>query len=147
MDISPLKPSDRSQWELLYKAYADFYRVSMNDEILDTVWSWIFDDTQPFFSLIAKNNAGNGIAIMHFREMPSPLRGQFVGFLDDLFVTPKARGSGCVQALYDELNQFGKARGWPLIRWITADNNYQARASYDKIADRTHWITYQMNID
>ncbi len=39
-------------------------------------------------------------------------------------------------ALYDELNRVGKAKGWSLICWITAENNYQARASYDKIAEK-----------
>jgi hypothetical protein len=84
---------------------------------------------------------------MHFREMPSPLRGTLVGFLDDLFVVPDTRGSGCVQAMYKALNGFGKGRGWPFIRWITADNNYRGRASYDKVATRTHWITYQMAVE
>ena len=35
-------------------------------------------------------------------------------------------------------------RGWDVIRWTTADNNYRARGSYDKLATRTTWITYDM---
>ncbi len=147
MQISSLSINDKDQWQQLYRAYADFYNVPMKDDILATVWSWIFDDQQSFYALIAKNEGGEAIGFMHFREMTSPLRGKMVGFLDDLYVTPSARGTGCVQALYDELNQFGKTKGWPLIRWITAENNYQARASYDKIADKTQWVTYEMNID
>jgi len=147
MNISALKPTDKEQWQQLYYAYADFYNAPMNDDILDTVWSWIFDEQHAFYSIIAKNDDGKALGFMHFREMASPLRGKFVGFLDDLYVTPDARGTGCVQALYEALNQFGKSRNWPLIRWITADDNYKSRSSYDKIADRTMWVTYQMNID
>ncbi len=31
-----------------------------------------------------------------------------------------------------------------MIRWITADDNYRARAKYDRFAARTPWITYDM---
>jgi GNAT superfamily N-acetyltransferase len=145
--ISALRPDDRARWEGLYRGYAAFYEVPMTTEILDKVWSWIFDTGNPFFALIAKNESGEALGLMHFREMPSPLRGTVVGFLDDLFVKPEHRGGGCVQALYKALNDFGKDRGWPFIRWITADNNYRGRASYDRIATRTHWITYQMQVE
>lgn len=147
MHIRSLKKNDKTQWQALYNAYAQFYNVPMNDAILDTVWRWIFDDTQPFYALIALDENDQAIGFMHFREMTSPLRGKFVGFLDDLYVIPEARGTGCVQALYKELNSFGQLKGWPLIRWITADDNHQARASYDKVADKTAWVTYQMNLD
>lgn len=146
MHINQLSKEDKEQWQQLYHAYANFYHVPMNDDILDTVWSWVFDEHQPFYCMIAKNDDGKAIGLMHFREMASPLRGKMVGFLDDLYVAPEARGTGCVQALYDELNTFGKTKNWPLIRWITADDNYKARSSYDKIADRTMWVTYQMNM-
>jgi hypothetical protein len=56
-----------------------------------------------------------------------PLRGALVGFLDDLFVQPEARGQGVVDALYDALNQLGKEQGWPFIRWITAENTPRSR--------------------
>jgi hypothetical protein len=48
---------------------------------------------------------------MHCREMPSPLRGKYVGFLDDLFVAPHARGQGVVEALYDALRKFARESG------------------------------------
>lgn len=36
---------------------------------------------------------------------------------------------------------FGEGSG---VRWTTADDNYRARAVYDKRAVRTTWITYDM---
>lgn len=145
--VSKLNPDDRNQWEKLYYAYADFYNMPMDTAILDTIWLWIFDDKNQFFALIAKNEAGDALGFMHCREMPSPLRGSVVGFLDDLYVDPEYRGTGCVQALYKALNKFGKDKGWPFIRWITAEDNYRGRASYDKIAEKTHWLTYQMPVE
>lgn len=66
------------------------------------------------------------------------------GFLDDLFVDPSARGEGSVEALLAALRTIGVERGWTVIRWITADDNYRARAKYDQQARRTPWITYDM---
>lgn len=145
--ITDLNKNDREQWEKLYYGYADFYGMPMDVEILDTIWSWVFDDNNSFFALVAKNETGDAIGFAHCRDMPSPLRGSFVGFLDDLYVKAEYRGTGCVQALYDGLCKLGKNRGWPFIRWITAENNYRGRASYDKIAEKTHWLTYQMPIE
>lgn len=146
ISVSPLSPDDREQWEVLYRGYADFYSMPMTDEILDTVWGWIFDDNSGFFGLIAKDDQGGAVGLMHCRDMPSPLRGAVVGFLDDLFVIPEARGTGVAQTLYGELMEFGKGRNWAFVRWITAENNYRGRGSYDKVAEKTHWVTYQMAV-
>lgn len=144
--VSSLAIEDRAQWEQLYRAYADFYQVPMSDEILDRVWEWIFGE-QRFFSLIAKDEQGKALGLMHYREMTSPLRGAFVGFLDDLFVSPAGRGTGVVDALYNQLEKEAAANNWPVIRWITADDNYRGRAVYDRLAQKTKWVTYQLDIN
>ncbi|MCL6417824.1 GNAT family N-acetyltransferase [Aestuariirhabdus sp. Z084] len=143
--VSPATLEDRQQWQTLYYGYAEFYEMPMNQEILDNVWSWIFDAEMPFYCLLAKDNEGKALGLMHYRAMPSPLRGRMVGFLDDLFVSPDSRGQGTVDALFEALTEAGKANGWPNIKWITADNNYRARSVYDKLASKTHWVTYQMD--
>lgn len=144
--VSPLSSDDRAQWEKLYYGYAEFYNMPINQEIQDTIWSWIFDETNAFYSLIAKNDEEQALGLMHYREMPSPFRGATVGFLDDLFVDPECRGQGVVEALYVALNNSAKSKGWPFVRWITAENNYRGRGVYDKIAEKTQWLTYQMPV-
>ena len=147
IEVSNLSVSDREEWEGLYRGYADFYQVPMTQKTLDQVWSWIFDSEQPFYALIAKDANGVALGIMHYRQMASPLRGAMVGFLDDLYVLPGCRGTGIVDALFDALKVSAKQHGWPFVRWITADNNYRGRGVYDKLAERTPWITYQMPTD
>ena len=147
IEVSNLNVSDREEWEGLYRGYADFYQVPMTQKTLDQVWSWIFDREQSFYALIAKDANGVALGIMHYRQMASPLRGAMVGFLDDLYVLPSCRGAGVVDALFDALKVSAKQHGWPFVRWITADNNYRGRGVYDKLAERTPWITYQMPAD
>jgi len=145
--VTELSLQDRVQWEQLYCGYAEFYKVPMNQQILDTVWSWIFDEQNKFYCLTAKNDAGEMLGIMHYREMPSPLRGRLAGFLDDLYVLPACRGTGVVDALFAALATVSREKNWPFVRWITADDNYRGRGVYDKLAERTQWITYQMATD
>jgi len=146
MTITVMAPvaADREQWQQLYYGYAEFYQVPMDQLILDRVWSWIFDKENPFYALIAKDAEGQALGLMHYRAMPSPLRGTEVGFLDDLFVTPQARGCGVVDALFEALQQSAAEQGWPFVRWITAEDNHRAQAVYTKVADKTHWQTWQM---
>ena len=145
--VKALHSSDRQAWESLYKGYAEFYNMPMTEETLNTVWQWIFDPHNRFFALIAKDEWDNGIGLMHYRAMPSPLRGAEVGFLDDLFVDPDCRGKGVVELMFERLKQEAQAQNWPFVRWITAEDNYRGRAVYDRVADKTHWQTYQMNTD
>ena len=147
ISVAYLSESDKYDWENLYRGYADFYKMPMQQSTLDTVWSWIQNEGIEFYGIIARDEQHQALGLMHFRAMPSPLRGTEVGFLDDLFVVPEARGTEVVEALYAELNNFGKQQGWPFIRWITADNNYRARNVYDKIAEKTAWVTYQLAVE
>ena len=68
------------------------------------------------------------------------------GFLDDLFVTPSLRGSGAARLLIEAVAKEGEKRGWSVIRWITAEDNYRARSLYDKLADKTKWATYDIKL-
>jgi len=145
--VSELCLQDKAEWESLYYGYADFYQVPMDQDILDTVWSWIFDQDNAFYALVAKDDSGSYLGLMHYRAMPSPLRGKMVGFLDDLFIKPEYRGKGIVDALYEALNSCAADKGWPFIRWITAENNYRGRGVYDKLSDKTQWVTYQMPVE
>ena len=65
----------------------------MNEEILKTVWNWIHDNNHEVEGIVYEiNNKIVGLA--HYRKMPRPLRGQEIGFLDDLYVDPDYRRKG-----------------------------------------------------
>ena len=83
--IRKIRRKDKENWTKLYCGYAKFYKIPMKQEILDTLWSWIHDE----------NNVANGncyeiedkiVGIAHYRTMPRSIKGQYIGFLDDLFV-------------------------------------------------------------
>ena len=146
LTIAPPVAADKPAWRRLYDAYATFYKVPMNDAIADRVWVWINDPAHNLEALVARTPAGGVIGLAHFRAMPRPLTGSTVGFLDDLFVDPDFRGGRVADQLITALAELARQRGWTLIRWLTADDNYRARGVYDRFAKRTMWITYQMDL-
>ena len=147
MKVEALSLNDKDKWSKLYHGYAEFYAMKMNQNILDTVWLWIHSPEVKFYSIGVKTSENELIGFMHYREMPSPLRGKLVGFLDDLFVHPDFRGTGAVQLLFGELKIQAKKNDWPYVRWITATDNSRARKVYNQISKPIDFVTYQMQIN
>jgi len=144
--IRKLERKDKENWIKLYYGYAKFYKVSMNNEILNTLWNWIND----------KNNIVNGICyelegkivgIAHYRTMPRLIKGHYIGFLDDLFVEPEFRGQKIAQKLITHLKSLSKDNNWGGIRWITHSSNENAKKLYDKIANNTGFELYELKGD
>ena len=144
--IRRLAEGDRAAWEKLYAGYAEFYRVTQTPEMRACVWGWIFDPAHETEALVAEDAGGRLLGLAHFRAFARPLSASTGGFLDDLFVTPEARGKAVADALIAALAAEGRARGWTVIRWITAEDNYRARAVYDRVGERTRWVTYDIRI-
>ncbi len=146
--IRILQQKDKENWAKLYNGYADFYKVPMNKGILDTLWGWIQDETHEVkgicFELESKI-----VGIAHYRTMPRPIKGQYIGFLDDLFVDQEFRGQKIAQKLISHLKSLSKskANNWNGIRWITHSSNENAKKLYEKIANNTGFELYELKGD
>ncbi len=144
--VRPVRAADRAEWNTLYAGYAAFYEVAQTAEMRDTVWSWLRDPAKEVEGLVAEGRDGRLVGLTHFRPFARPLSATTGGFVDDLFVSPDARGMGAGDALIEAVRAAGADRGWSVIRWITAENNYRGRALYDRVATRTNWVTYDIKL-
>jgi GNAT superfamily N-acetyltransferase len=135
--------ADRPGWDPLYMGYAAFYGVDQTSAMRDTVWSWLMDPAHPVTGFVAVDG-GTLTGLAHVRAFARPLSATTGGFLDDLFVTPAARGTGTAEALIAAVRAHGTAQGWSVIRWITAEDNARARALYARLATQTRWVTYDI---
>jgi len=140
--IVPAAPGHRAAWGRLYAGYAAFYKVEQTEAMRDTVWAWLMDPGHEVKGLIALDDGGNPVGLAHYRPYARPLRGGHAGFIDDIFVDPACRGQRIADALIEAVATIGREKGWGLLRWITADDNYRGRGVYDRLASRTMWITY-----
>ena len=135
---------DKEEWKKLYQGYADFYKVEITEETLNTVWNWLHDLKHELNGLVYEID-NHIVAIAHYRQMPSPLRGKNIGFLDDLFVHPDFRGRKIAEDIINKLNDISKEQGWGLIRWITRNDNHSAKSLYDRIAKKSTWDVYELD--
>ena len=142
--VRAIAEADRARWRELYGGYLDFYKTRITEDQLEEGWSWLCDDAHKVRGLVADGPRGV-IGLAHYPEFSRPSSASRGGFLDDLFVDPAARGTGASEALLSMLRAIGAQRGWTVIRWITANDNYRARAKYDYEAQRTSWIMYDMS--
>jgi GNAT superfamily N-acetyltransferase len=148
--VRPVGAQEFEQWTRLFRGYCDFYFYETTEEHQRQIWSWIHDEEiMDAIVVVETNTDGDEVGVLrgiaHLREWIRPLRGARCGYLDDLFVDPDVRGDGAVQSLFDAMKVIARDRQWSIIRWTTADNNYRARSTYDKLAQRTTWITYDMD--
>ena len=143
-----VRTEDFAAWRTLYQGYADFYGTRLTEAVAVRVWSWLHDPAHPLQGLLARGGDGEALGLAHVRPCPRPLAGTEIGFLDDLYVAPGARGSGAADALFEALAVRASECGWPAIRWLTQEFNYRGRAFYDRYTGaKTDFILYQWRLD
>ena len=141
--IRNIQIKDKNEWRELYQGYANFYKVEISKITLDTVWNWLLDQNHELSGLVYEIN-NKLVAIAHYRRMPSPLRGKDIGFLDDLYVHPDFRGRKIGEEIINKLNHISQEKGWGLIRWITRNDNHNAKSLYDRVAKKSTWDVYEL---
>lgn len=127
-----VRPADESAWRVLFNGYADFYGVTMNDAIAGRVWRWLNDPQHVLEGLVVEDGRRQLVGLAHVRNCPRPLGGNEIGFLDDMYVLPEARGTGAADALFEALRELARKRGWPMLRWATQHFNERGRGFYDR---------------
>lgn len=135
----------KAEWRELFDGYTTFYKRVLTDQVAEAVWAWINDPTHEVEGVLALLG-GKPAGLAHFRRQPRPALGQDMGYLDDLFVDPDVRGQAIGRRLLAHVAEVGRQRGWGIVRWTTADDNYRARGLYDQVAKKTSWNLYEMTI-
>ena len=64
-------------------------------------------------------------------------------YLQDLYVSDAARGTGAGRALIEAVYAAGDAAGSPTVYWLTQDFNENGRRLYDRVGSLTPFIKYQ----
>jgi GNAT superfamily N-acetyltransferase len=144
IEVSPLRPEDRATWEVLARAYKEFYEATVPDSGYEETWQRLMrgDDLHGF----AARLNGKVVGIVHYlfhANFWSP----GACYLQDLFVSEQARGLGAARALIERLAQAARDRGVRRLYWNTKQDNTRARALYDKLARFRGFITYEYPLD
>jgi len=141
--IREIRLSDKEEWEILYRGYAEFYKTNMNNKILQTVWEWLNDINHELKGICYEADS-KIVGLAHYRKLLRPLKGKYIGYLDDIFVNPEYRGQKIGEKLLNKIKEISKANDWNLVRWQTDEDNLTAKKLYDKIATKTKKNVYEL---
>jgi GNAT superfamily N-acetyltransferase len=79
---------------------------------------------------------------------PSSVDAQDIIILNDLYVSPDARGVGVGRRLIEATAALARTRQVRFVRWMTAIDNRQAQRLYEAMgAERTTWFEYEIDVD
>ncbi|WP_170437798.1 GNAT family N-acetyltransferase [Ruegeria arenilitoris] len=141
--IRPLKPEDRPSWDLLWRAYLEFYETVLPDEVYDGTFARLLgDDPQDFSCLVAELD-GELIGLTHFLFHRHAWKIENVCYLQDLYASPHVRGTGVGRALIEAVYAEADRKGAPDVYWLTQEFNHTARQLYDRVGQLTPFLKYR----
>lgn len=132
----------------LMRAYCDFYAVTPGDDaLLALSRALIADPEHEGVQLIARDAGGAALGFATVYWTWSTTRAARIAVMNDLFVTPQARGMRLGEALIEACAERCRERGIGSLGWQTALDNTRAQALYDRIGGRrSQWLDYDLAV-
>lgn len=141
--IRPLQEGDFPAWRELWSAYLSFYRAEVSDGVTEASFRRLQQRTEGLLGLVAQAEPGPLLGFVHLVFHPSTWSTAPYCYVEDLFVSPSARGTGAalelLQAAFAEADRQGASRTY----WETQTFNGAARSLYDQVAHPTSSIVYE----
>ena len=141
--------SDYEQWLSLWEGYNAFYLrkgpSALPSAVTQMTWERFFDSYEPVQALVAEFE-GQLLGLAHVIFHRSTTMVGPTCYLQDLFTDESARGRGVGRALITAVYDRARAAGATRVYWQTHETNKTAMQLYDRIAERSGFITYCRNI-
>ncbi len=145
MQIRQAEPRDEAAWRQLWAQYLAFYGVSLPPAQTDRTWGWLMTPDHPLKLRVAEDDGGGLAGFALWQHHPSSWVMTDDLYLEDLFVSPAARGKGLGRALIEDLYAIARARGFGRVYWMTETGNAQARRLYDAVSAHDDHIRYRID--
>lgn len=140
LNVGPLRTSERAGWEQLWREYQQFYAVALPADVTDATWQRLHNGQ--VHGLGARDSTDTLVGIVHFLFHQDTWSTVPACYLQDLYVNPKIRGSGCGRLLIEAVAASAKAAGANHPYWLTHDTNAVARQLYDRMGKNYGFIQY-----
>ncbi|QGH64200.1 GNAT family N-acetyltransferase [Serratia proteamaculans] len=140
--VRRIQNDDKSQWLDLWQGYLHFYRADISAPVTDHTFERLCEETQ-VYGLVAEDKDGKLLGLMNLIFHPSTWSSVGYCYIEDLYVSPAARGKKVSEKLFDQAYRLADERGCDRVYWATQEYNSPARSLYDKIGKRTSFIIYE----
>jgi len=146
VEIRPATEEDLGELLPLMRAYCDFYESSPTDEGVTTMARTLITDPSQGVVFIARQG-GRAIGFATLDWKWSMLKGARIGYLEDLFIDPTARGGGTADALIQACANRCRELDMPAMEWLTAPDNRRAQKVYNRTgAESDTYVEYDLEL-
>lgn len=140
--------ADWPAWHQMWRANCAHFHASLSIAENEELWRRITDPDNPVGALVCGGPRAEDtlVGFAHYVLHPHTFSNRLVCYLEDLWVEPSARGTGVGRRLIEALVARGRNRGWRRIYWHTEADNAAARMLYDRVAQLTHHVRYDISL-
>jgi len=138
--IAPLRPSEYTRWLQLWCDYQRFYKVELPATVTESTWQRIHNGR--IGGLGARDSADRLLGIVHYLFHEDTWSALPACYLQDLYVDPSTRGTGCGRQLIEAVAEAARAADANPPYWLTHETNSVARLLYDRLGKNLGFIQY-----
>lgn len=144
--VRPITHEDFAQWDAYWTEYQAFYAVELGQDITRTTWARFFAPDEPVHCAVATD--GNQLlGFVHFVYHRSTWGQHDFCYLEDLYVSPDARGKMVGKALIKYVQKQAQQQQCDRLYWHTQETNKTAQRLYDWVAEKPGVIEYRMPLN
>lgn len=146
VEVRPARADEIEEMLPLIRDYCEFYETEPNDEGLRKMFETLITDPSQGAVFIARDG-GRAVGFAALDWKWSSLKAARIGYLEDLFVDPEARGRGIADALIEICADRCRELGMPAMEWLTATDNHRAQQVYDRTgAESGTYLEYDLEL-
>jgi GNAT superfamily N-acetyltransferase len=146
VEVRPAHTDEIEEMLPLIRAYCEFYETEPDDEGLRSMFETLINEPSQGAVFIARDG-GKAVGFATLDWKWSSLKAARIGYLEDLFVDPEARGRGIADALIEVCAARCRELGMPAMEWLTAPDNHRAQKVYDRTgAESGTYMEYDLEL-
>ncbi len=143
IDIEFVSSSHYAQWLKHWLEYQAFYKVDISEAVTLKTWERFFHENEPMYCAVALE-CNKVIGFVHYLYHRSTWSDRNYCYLEDLFVSPKARGRRVGKRLIEFVHAQAKHNHCERLYWHTQETNLRGQRLYDWLAEKPGVIEYRM---
>jgi GNAT superfamily N-acetyltransferase len=146
--IRPIHAEDKDAFLPLWEGYCAFYEAIVSPTVTEGLWARLIDpEDLAVRALVVVGETDQPLGFATLVTHPGTWTLRPVGYLEDLFVDPEARGLGMGRQLIEGCMALGQREGWSKLYWRTNSDNRRAQVLYEKLAQKGDWIHFEVRLN
>lgn len=140
--VAQVQAADKADWLRLWEEWQRHMSGAVPVEVSERSWQLALDPARKLVILIARLREGEAVGFAIVSFAPFAWTGSDIAFLQDLFVSEKARGHGAGEALLKAVYAEADERGANQVFWMVAESDDRLQRFYARNAIRTPYLRY-----